>query len=94
MGFFNLLGEQLADPFRIALIIGLLITSNNTAPQIGRSIPLVLGVIFVAVLIPTAFGPGAHSLTAFVSVGIIANFLIFAVCWLIFSLLQRMTRKK
>ncbi|MGC4025932.1 MAG: hypothetical protein QM744_12745 [Mesorhizobium sp.] len=93
MSFFNLLGEQLADPFRIALIIGLLITANNTAPQIGRSIPLVLGVIFVAVLIPTAFGTGEHGLAPSVAVGIVANFLLFAVCWLIFSLIKRVTSK-
>lgn len=93
MGFFNLLGEQLADPFRIALIIGLLITSNNTASQIGRSIPLVLGILFVAVLIPTTFGSGEHSMMAVVGVGIVTNFLIFAVCWLVFSAIKRLTSK-
>ncbi|RFC67326.1 MULTISPECIES: hypothetical protein [Mesorhizobium] len=89
MDFFNLLGGQLADPFRIALIIGLLITSNNTAPQIGRSIPLVLGVVFVAILIPTAFGTGEHGMVPVVAVGILANLLIFAACWLVLSIIKR-----
>lgn len=92
MDFIGLLGEQIADPFRIALMIGLMITANNTAAQVGRAIPLVLGVLFVAVLIPTAFGTGEHGLVASVATGVVAN-IIFAVCWLVMSVVRRVTSK-
>ena len=78
MGYLDILGEQLLDPFRIALIVGLLITANNTAAQVGRSVPLVLGMVFVAVLIPTAFG-SPHGMASAIGVGIVANLLILAV---------------
>lgn len=93
MNLMTILGEQLVDPFRIALMIGLLITANNTAAQTGRIIPLVLGVVFVAVLIPSAFGATEHSLAASIGVGIVANAIIFAVCWLAMNAIQRLTNK-
>ncbi|MCO5066115.1 MAG: hypothetical protein M9924_17110 [Rhizobiaceae bacterium] len=88
MNFLGILGEQLTDPFRIALMIGLLITANNTAAQMGRAVPLVLGIVFVAVLIPTAFGSEPHGMAISVGLGIVANFLIFAVCWAVMGVMR------
>ncbi len=93
MDYLNILGSQLVDPFRIALMIGLLITSNNTAAQVGRAIPLALGIIFVAVLIPTSFGAGPHGMVTSVAVGIVANVIIFAVCWVVMGLVRRVRPK-
>ena len=47
---------QLADPFRVGLLIALLFTAANTEAALNRWIPIALGLVFVAVLIPTAIG--------------------------------------
>lgn len=76
-----LLFAALADPFRIVLLIGLMITAANTAPPGGRPVlPIVLGLFFVAVLIPTAFGVGAAgTMSSAIMIGLIANVVIYAI---------------
>jgi hypothetical protein len=94
MDFLGILGGQLVDPFRIGLMIGLLITANNTAAQLGRTIPLALGIVFVAVLIPTAFGAEPHGLVPSVAIGIVANLLIFAACQVVMGVAQRVAKTR
>ncbi|MBX3598618.1 MAG: hypothetical protein KF874_13690 [Rhizobiaceae bacterium] len=91
MEFFDLLGTQLTDPFRIALLIGLLVTANNTAAHTGHLIPVALGVLFIAVLIPSAFGAGPAGFAATVAAGIAANLIILAICWVALTLYRRAT---
>ena len=42
---------QLADPFRIGLLIALIATTQRTVAATGKVIPLLAGIVFVAVLI-------------------------------------------
>lgn len=44
--------SQLIDPFRIGLLFFLLHTALRTRHATGMAMPLLLGVVFVAILIP------------------------------------------
>ena len=69
--------DALTDPFRIALLIGLVFTQRRTVGQTGVFVPIALGIVFVAVLLPltTSFGTDAGMPKA-IGAGIIANILI------------------
>ncbi len=54
---------QLSDPFRIALSIGLVLTMLRTEGVSGRWIPLLAGVVFIAVLIPVTMQPREKTMT-------------------------------
>jgi cobalamin biosynthesis protein CobD/CbiB len=71
---------QLTDPFRIGLLIALVLTAANTAQALNRWIPIALGIVFVAVLIPFSIGANATvDATTSVLVGLVANATILAV---------------
>lgn len=78
-----LVAEQVTDIFRIGMILFLAITSMNTAhataTRAGRAVPLVLGVIFIAVLIPVTFNREAADLVPRIAVGIVVNAILLAV---------------
>ena len=48
--------SQLTDPFRIGLIFFMFLTALRTRDTVGFAMPLVLGVVFVAVLLPMTTG--------------------------------------
>ena len=74
----EILTAQLSDLFRIGLLIALVVMANNTAAQTGRLVPILLGLVFVAVLIPTTMGnPEAERLTP-IAGGLLSNALIVA----------------
>lgn len=76
----DLVTAALTDPFRIALIIGLVITQARTAAQTGTILPLVLGVAFIAVIIPSTFGyDAAIGLPLIATAGAIANIILLVV---------------
>jgi Ca2+/Na+ antiporter len=52
----EILVTQLTDPFRIGLIFFMFLTALRTRDTVGLAIPLVLGVVFVAVLLPMTTG--------------------------------------
>lgn len=71
---------QLIDPFRIGLLIALVLTAANTAQALNRWIPIALGVVFVAVLIPFSLGSGSSvDTTTAILVGLASNASILAV---------------
>lgn len=75
----DLISAALTDPFRIILLIGLVITQRRTAAVTGAVLPLALGLVFVAVIIPLTLGFGAEAgLFKAVLAGLVAN-----VVWLI-----------
>ena len=87
----EILSAQLFDPFRIGLLVALLFTARNTAAQMGNLIPILLGLVFVAVLLPTAFGSGAAEKTTAITVGLLSNGIIVAVLlglWTVFNRLR------
>ncbi|WAX94352.1 hypothetical protein N7E70_022175 [Aminobacter sp. NyZ550] len=80
MPYLDIYLAQLTDPFRIGLLVALLVTAANTAPTLNRWIPIALGVVFVAVLIPFSFGASDEIAKAFaVAVGLVSNVTLLAV---------------
>jgi hypothetical protein len=80
MTFAEMLFAQLTDPFRLGLIVALVVTMLRTEAVTGRWVPLALGVLFVAFIIPTTFGrAAAEPFWQLVAVGIVANLLLLAV---------------
>jgi hypothetical protein len=83
----DLVVSQLMDLFRIGLIIALVITMQRTAAVTGRIIPLILGVIFVAVMLPTTMPSSSVSLKDAMLAGLVSNVIILlpvlALAWFI-----------
>lgn len=79
----ELLISQLTDPFRIGLVLFLLVTAIRTRAATGLWTPLAVGILFIAVLIPLTTGAAAAPdnaarLTA-MGFGVVANALLLAV---------------
>ncbi|CAN7308505.1 hypothetical protein [Aminobacter sp. LjRoot7] len=80
MPYLDIYLAQLTDPFRVGLLIALVLTAANTAPNLNRWIPIALGIVFVAVLIPYSFGSSDDVAKAFaVGVGLVSNITLLAV---------------
>lgn len=77
--FGDILIAQLTDPFRIGLMVMLVITSVRTARTVGTAIPLALGIVFVAVIIPTALSSDIGSKETLIGVGLASNAIILVV---------------
>lgn len=71
---------QLADPFRIGLLVALLFLAANSKGVLNRWLPIVLGLVFVAVLIPTAMASdSADPVGARIGIGFLTNAMIVGV---------------
>jgi hypothetical protein len=81
---------QITDPFRIALLIGLVVTMQRTRAVTGTLLPLAAGIAFVAIIIPTTLtqGIGAPVLTQ-VALGVVTNAVILGICLGIYTALVR-----
>ncbi|WP_439587047.1 hypothetical protein [Hydrogenophaga sp.] len=88
----DLVISQLSDLFRIGLIVALVITMRRTSAVTGRILPLALGVVFVAVILPTTMPGGSASLTDAILAGLVSNLLILAVVLTMASLIARLRR--
>jgi hypothetical protein len=83
--------SQIADPFRIGLLIALLATTERTAQAMGRLIPLAAGMVFVAALIPLTIARGAGvDAPMAIGVGIVANAVILAVLLAVWTVYLRL----
>ena len=88
----DLVLSQLSDLFRIGLIVALVVTMRRTAPVTGRVLPLVLGVAFVAVMIPVTMpGASSHSGDAIVA-GLVSNSIILALVLACAEVIARVRR--
>lgn len=86
----DLLMSQLSDPFRIGLLIALFLTMLRTRAASGTLIPLAVGAVFVAVLLPlTAQAQLAVPMAVAIGVGIVANVIWLAVILAAWTLYQR-----
>jgi hypothetical protein len=82
--------DQLTDPFRLGLIVALVVTMLRTEVVTGRWIPLAAGVLFVAIIIPTTIQSGSgEPLPTLVLVGLAANLVLLAVVMAIRHLVLR-----
>ena len=83
---------QLTDVFRIGLVVALVLTMRKTSAITGRFLPLVLGVVFVAVILPTTMPSGHASLVEAIITGLISNTLILLLVLAAAGLVERMRR--
>lgn len=91
MDYTALLTSQLTDLFRVGLLVGLFYTMERTKPQTGIAIPLLAGIAFVAVIIPSTMPVAGVSFSDALVTGLVSNSLIVAVLWLIFGFLKKRT---
>jgi hypothetical protein len=75
----ELLFSQLLDPFRIGLLLALVVTAYNTAGTVGIAVPLILGAAFVAVLIPVSMPQEGIDRTTAILTGVAANAILVGV---------------
>ena len=86
----ELIQSQLADPFRIGLIVALVVTMYRTRAATGTLLPLAAGVVFVAVILPsTGIGGGADLMQA-VLAGIVSNLIILGIVLALAALVRRL----
>ena len=82
--------SQFTDPFRIALLIGLVLTMQRTIAVTGKVVPLLAGVAFVAVIIPTTITKGlAADYYTQIGVGLATNAVILAVILAVKAVIDR-----
>ncbi len=83
---------QLTDLFRIGLIGGLVYTMYRTAAVTGRVLPLVLGVLFVAVMLPATMPNPEVRLFDAVLAGLVSNTIILIPVLALAALIARRRR--
>ena len=69
----TLLLQQFTDVFRLGLLVGLIYTTVRTRQQTGVVVPLLAGVIFVAVIIPSTMPVSGVSFWQAVISGLAVN---------------------
>lgn len=85
MDYVSLFTTQITDIFRLGLLAGLIYTTMRTRGQTGILLPLVAGIVFVAVIIPTTITKSNVDVASAVGVGIVVNAVIVAVMWFALS---------
>lgn len=88
----DLVFSQLTDLFRIGLIVALVVTMFRTSAVTGRVLPLALGVVFVAVIVPTTLSSGSASLTDAILAGLASNLIILVLVLAVVALVARLRR--
>jgi hypothetical protein len=74
--------DQFTDVFRLGLLAALIYTTWRTRAQTGVLLPLIAGVVFVAVIIPSTMpAPGVPQWLA-MATGLGVNAMIVTVFWL------------
>ncbi len=81
--------SQLTDPFRIGLMVALVVTMFRTSAVTGRVIPLALGVLFVAVMLPSTMPSQSVELIDAIVAGVVSNAIILAIVLAIATLIKR-----
>ena len=88
----DLVLSQLSDLFRIGLIVALVVTMRRTAPVTGRVLPLVLGVAFVAVMIPVTMPVESSRSGDAIIAGLVSNSIILALVLACAEVIARVRR--
>lgn len=92
MDWIALMQQQLTDPFRIGLLIALLVTAARTRNVTGTFVPLLAGLVFVAVIIPMTTSPAGEGQPFWqpIAVGIVSNAILVAVGLAGWKLVERL----
>ena len=89
----DLVLSQLTDLFRIGLMIALVVTMQRTSAVTGRVLPLALGVVFVAVMLPSTMARGSASLADAILAGLVSNLIILLPVLAVATLIARLRRR-
>jgi fucose permease len=92
MDISQLLVEQFTDIFRLGLLAGLIYTTERTRMQTGVLLPLVAGIVFVAIIIPATMPKPGVGLWQAAGTGIAVNAVIVAVFWLAWQAISKAKR--
>jgi hypothetical protein len=92
MDISKLLVEQFTDLFRLGLLAGLIYTTERTRMQTGVVLPLVAGIVFVAIIIPATMPKPGVSLWLAAGTGVAVNAVIVAVFWLAWQAISKAKR--
>lgn len=91
MPLIDILVSQLTDLFRIGLMIALVITTRRNVPATGWVLPLIVGVVFVAILIPATLQTQAtQPLWQIATIGVAANLIILAATFAVYAGYKRL----
>jgi membrane protein YdbS with pleckstrin-like domain len=85
----ELLISQLTDVFRIGLLAALLFTMQRNRANTGMVLPLILGVVFVAVIIAVTMPVPGEPFWRIAASGFVANMIILTALWAIWSQIRR-----
>jgi Na+/glutamate symporter len=85
MDYVSLFTTQITDIFRLGLLAGLIYTTERTRAQTGIMLPLVAGILFVAVIIPNTMPVAGVDMVSAMVTGIVSNAVIVAVLWFAWS---------
>lgn len=79
----DLIISQITDLFRWALLVGLVFTMARNRAVTGTWVPLLAGIVFVAVLLPVTMTPALAPLAMQVGTGLAANAVMLAAILLV-----------
>jgi threonine/homoserine efflux transporter RhtA len=88
----ELVFSQLSDVFRIGLIMALVVTMLRTSSVTGRVLPLIAGVVFVAVIVPSTLSGNSETLSQEIAAGLISNLIILVPMLVLAKLISRLRR--
>jgi hypothetical protein len=88
----DLVLSQLTDLFRIGMMVALVVTMRRTSAVTGRILPLALGVVFVAVMLPSTMPSGSASLVDAILAGLVSNLIILAPVLAMAAVVARLRR--
>lgn len=87
-----LITEQATDIFRLGLLAGLIYTTERTRAQTGVMVPLLAGIVFVAIIIPATMPKPGVDMWVAAGTGLAVNAVITAVFWLAWQGFSRAKR--
>lgn len=88
----DLVFSQLSDVFRIGLIIALVVTMLRTSSVTGQVLPLLAGVVFVAVIVPSTLSGSTENLSQQIVAGLISNVIILVPVLVLARLIAHLRR--
>jgi hypothetical protein len=84
--------SQLTDPFRIGLIVVMMLTAYRTQGAMGLMTPMALGVVFVAAIIPMTMQPDSPDQIFAIGAGVVSNVILLVAAIAIRAVIMRIVR--
>jgi hypothetical protein len=89
MALTELFMAQLTDPFRIGIVIALVVTMLRTQADTGTWMPLLAGILFISVLIPLALSAGQGAQMTQILVGLVSTSVLVGLALVVRALVLR-----